>query len=204
MPSTQYKLFRGLTRTHLTVLGRTPLSLSKATIRIVESADMLCIRDRVASVLYRNKAGQVVVPTRLFADCLLRLADVRPDRASVLPRLFQFHPSTKPRGSTSIFLHYERPWDVSLERVSTNVFKAYPTFKTWGFFVSMLVDERILGMRKALQLINEAGRCVGLGELTPSLGGRCGTFRASFGRGRDLDRVLNMRGWHHRQWKLCW
>lgn len=68
---------------------------------------------------------------------------------------------------------------VTIPATKGRIMRHRPRFNEWGAQFELLVDDSILGIDTAHQLLSEAGQQIGIGDFRPEKRGPFGTFRVT-------------------------
>jgi hypothetical protein len=68
---------------------------------------------------------------------------------------------------------------VTIPATKGRIMRYRPRFDCWGAKFSLLLDDSMLSVESAHQLLNEAGQSIGIGDFRPEKRGPFGTFRVT-------------------------
>ena len=68
---------------------------------------------------------------------------------------------------------------VTIPATKGRIMRYRPRFDCWGAKFSLLIDDNVLALETAHQLLNEAGQSVGIGDFRPEKRGPFGRFRVT-------------------------
>jgi len=66
---------------------------------------------------------------------------------------------------------------VTIPATKGRVMRHRPRFDQWGAIFDLMIDDNLLSVEMAHQLLNEAGQSIGIGDFRPEKRGPFGTFR---------------------------
>jgi len=180
-------------RINITIEGKTPLLMNKFTdaaqIRATEGTSGSVVGDRgtpreqAAARVYTDEAGQPVMPQPNLFRCIIDAgkffkagkSKVTTQKSSILPACLGF-------GADTYFkVESANGWEVDTRPVripSTGgrILCNRPMFHDWKIAFSVELDTSILSAKLFREIVDAAGRRIGLGDFRPDCKGPFGKF----------------------------
>lgn len=142
-------------------------------------------REQAEAVLYKDELGRIGIPQPNLFTCLVEggkffkigRSKVTTQRSSLIPAVLLIREAFIP-------LDYEEPWEVDTRPVRIpatggRILRYRPAFEKWGLEFHVELDEELLGIKLFRDIVDAAGKRVGLGDFRPDTKGPFGKFVVS-------------------------
>jgi len=180
-------------RIHIRIDGITPLLCNRFTEQAAEAASngtrsAIATTDRgtpleiAKSKLYHDLDGSICLPQPNVLRCIVEggryhkvgKAQITTDKKSLLFACVDIE-------SAAIKLIHQQPWKVDTRpvRIPTTggrILAHRPMFDDWGLEFVLLLDTTIMSPKMMRQIVDDAGKRVGLGDFRPATKGPFGRF----------------------------
>jgi hypothetical protein len=177
----------------VTIEGTTPLLCNRFTDAAAQAAtsgnrpaaaagDKGTPREQAEQKLYTGHDGKPMIPQPNLFRCIIDAgtffkagkSKVTTQKNSLIPACIEIH-------GIEIPIQHKEPWDVDCRAVripSTGgrILCYRPSFNDWRLSFTVEVDTDLMGVKLARQIIDAAGKRIGLGDFRPDRKGPFGKF----------------------------
>jgi len=133
--------------------------------------------------LYRGVDGSLIIPSENMFACITgggkfhkaNKRNVTTQSSSILYGCAEIE-------EIAIGLEHEQPWKVFSKpgrippKTGARVLIHRPMFDDWALEFNLIIDEEIIGSQFMREIVDDAGKRIGLGDWRPDLRGRYGKF----------------------------
>lgn len=190
-------------RVKCTIEGATPLLCNRFTEEAAMQAtsgqsgalsgDKGSPREQATKKLYTDNDGDPCIPQPNLFRCIIDAgkffkagkSKVTTQKSSLIPACVDIH-------GVSLKLHHSDPWEVDSRPVripSTGgrILTYRPCFNDWRLSFDMDVDDSMIAVQMMRDIVDAAGKRIGLGDFRPDCKGPFGKFRVTQWEVDDLS-----------------
>lgn len=144
-------------------------------------------REQAAKKLYRSGVNPevIIIPQPNIFRCILDAGKyIKAGKSKITTMRSSLIPSCLDLPGVEFPLHYNEPWQVDTRPVripSTGgrILAHRPSFYDWSLKVDATLDTLIIGTKTFRDLVDKAGRAIGLGDFRPDCKGPFGKFKVT-------------------------
>lgn len=139
-------------------------------------------REQAEAKLYVGAAGGLVIPQPNVFRCLIDAGVFfKIGKTKVTTQKTSLIPACVELAVVEVPLHYEEPWTVDTRAVripSTGgrILCHRPSFNDWALTFELQVDESLMPVKLLREIVDAAGKRIGLGDFRPACKGPFGKF----------------------------
>jgi hypothetical protein len=180
-------------RIKITITGHTPLIMNQFTnaaqITATEGNRVAAVGDRgtpaeqAESKIYRNEAGEPCIPQPNIFRCILDAGKFfKAGRSKVTTQKSSLIPACLDMGASTTFkLESSEGWSVDTRPVRIpatggRILCHRPIFNDWSLSCEVVLDTEILSAKLLREIVDAAGKRIGLGDFRPDCKGPYGRF----------------------------
>lgn len=176
---------------NITIEGKTPLLLHRFTdssaiestegTRPATNGDRGTPREQAEDCLYKHN-GELVIPQPNLFRCLIDAGKFfKSGKSKVTTQKSSLIPACLSIDELVIPIQHKEPWEVDTRPVRIpatggRILRHRPMFNDWKLQFSLTVDTSIISMTLVREIVDAAGRRIGLGDFRPDTKGPFGKF----------------------------
>ena len=133
-------------------------------------------------MLYRDNQGTIGIPQPNLFRCLMDAGKFfKTGRSKITTQKSSLIPACLDIPQLFLPLEYSEPWEVDTRPVRIpatggRILRHRPMFVPWGLSWSMTLDTEILSLKMLREIVDAAGKRIGLGDFRPDTKGPFGRF----------------------------
>jgi len=193
-------------RITVSIEGATPLLCNKFTDEAQEKAtsgntvstvgDRGTPREIAESKLYTDLDGNTCIPQPNILRCIIDAGKYfKAGKSKVTTQKSSLIPSCVDIEGVSYKIEHTEPWTVDTRPVRIpatggRILCHRPCFNDWKLTLEIILDTTVLSVKLLREIVDKAGRAIGLGDFRPDCKGPFGKFKVTLWEVKDANAEL--------------